>query len=353
MIMTYQMPYNDALNSILLDIKPKGILLISGNKSFVKVKPFFDLLAKKYNIKHLNDFEDYPSKSQLNKITKKLQLKNYDVLIAVGGGKILDYGKLISLKLSNTKLSLNKKNQCSKLPIIAIPTTAGSGSEATNFAVLYHKNKKFSIFCKDILPKRVILDYKLILDLNKRNSSISGMDALCQALESIWSINSNEKSLEFSEIALKLITKNLVDSVFQSNHNNKKEMQLGAFYAGKAINITKTTAPHALSYYLTIFHKIPHGEAVGIFIEPFIKYNFRFLDDKRKGIILNVFKAKTIEDVVFKIKMIKSNLRLLSNINQIDGLNFVKLFDSVNYERLKNNPGKLSSDKLLKIINNG
>lgn len=347
--MVFQMPYDIAIKRILINIQPKGILLVSGNRSFQTVKPFFDSLAEKYKITHLNEFTSYPSKKRLDEVTEKLELKNFDILIAVGGGKIIDYGKLISLKLSNHRLSLNGKNKCSELPIIAIPTTAGSGSEATNFAVLYNSNKKFSIYCKKTLPKDVILDYKLILNLDRRNSSISGMDALCQALESIWSINSNKKSLEFSEIALGLIVNNIVNSIFKPTTQNKSQMQLGAFYAGSAINITKTTAPHALSYYLTMHHGIPHGEAVGVFIEPFIRFNFDFLDKRRKEIILNVFGVTSIEGVVNKIKLIKSKLKLLSSINDVFGLENQKLFESVNFDRLKNNPGNLTLDKLLQI----
>ena len=344
--------FQSALKKILIDTKPKKILLVSGNKSFIQVSDFFNLLKKELSLTHITDLEDFPSKFKLAKITQKISSNNYDLLIAIGGGKIIDYGKLIALQLSNNSEGINLigSNNPSTIPIIAIPTTAGSGSEATSFAVLYENKVKYSIDCESLRPLASILDYKLILNLNKRQLSISAMDALCQGLESVWSINSNEKSLIYSDISLKLTVPHILEFINSDSIQVKKSFFLGSHYAGKAINISKTTAPHALSYFLTQYHKIPHGEAVGIFILPFLKFNFPLMNKKRKAIILNAFDSNSIHEIIEKLGNIKSSLSLRFNLNEVKDLNDKDLLKNVNIQRLSNNPGNLNDQKLKKIL---
>ena len=111
----------------------------------------------------------------------------------------------------------------------------------------------------------------------------SGLDALCQAIESHWSINSNNESRKYSSSAIIKLLKNLKEFVLNPSKRNSGEMAIASNLSGRAINITKTTAPHALSYPITLF-LIYHGHAVAISMPFFIQYNSNS-KDLNKGII--------------------------------------------------------------------
>ena len=174
---------------------------------------------------------------------------------------MIDMGKLINVFSSHTKKRVEiikgKKKLNKRLnTFIAIQTTAGSGSEATHFAVVYYKNKKYSLADKNLIPDLAIVDFFFTKSLNKYVTACSGFDALSQAIESYWSVNSNAKSKMFSEKAIKILKKNLVQVVNRPTRKNREAVMLASHLAGKAINITKTTAPHALSYKISEICKI-------------------------------------------------------------------------------------------------
>ena len=125
----------------------------------------------------------------------------------------------------------------------------------------------------------------------------------------------------------------------------------GSNLSGKAINISRTTAPHAMSYYLTTFHDIPHGEAV-LNIEPFIKMNFESIRDKIKVKLFEIFKVSTKKEFISSIKSLKLKLGLKSDLSMIKNLNINKYSSFINTERLKNNPVELSTNDILNLIKN-
>ena len=134
-------------------------------------------------------------------------------------------------------------------------------------------------------------------------------------------------------------------------------MQLASYYSGKAINISKTTGPHALSYYLSQNHNIPHGYAVSIFLIKFLNFNYNMMKEnkilKKKFLLLfKIFNAKNLITLNNKIQIILLNLydgkdfhNILNNVNK------KKLINSVNIQRLKNNPIKVKKSDLIEIVN--
>jgi len=174
------------------------------------------------------------------------RFKKFDEIISIGGGSTIDVGKWIA-----TKLHIYHK---------AIPTTAGTGSEVTSYAVLttngikktYNVNKPDEY---ELIPKWLeSLDYV---------GRVSGaLDALCHAIESQWSPESTPESIMYAQIAESIIWEHIEE--FCKHGFALKEMLEAANYAGRAIEITATSQVHALSYYLTEKHNIPHGIAVGM-----------------------------------------------------------------------------------------
>ena len=243
------------------------------------------------------DFEDNPN---IEDVYKGVDLYNdfkCELIIAVGGGSVIDMAKLIKYFYKKDKPFINYfeskilKNENPSL--IVLPTTAGTGSEATQFAVVYVESNKFSISDRFLLPEYVFIVPKFHLSQSSYQKAVSGIDALAQAIESYWSLNSTKESKESSIDALKLIIPNL-PSVINNNYDltTHKKMAKGAFLAGKAINIAKTTAPHAFSYYLTKRFNLPHGHAVGLFLPSFICYNAYYNCDLKNNTIdlNNLFK---------------------------------------------------------------
>jgi alcohol dehydrogenase class IV len=252
--------------------KIKNILIITGQKSFnfsgfkkleiyKKFKSIMTILYKKNKI---------PEIQELEYLIKKINIINPDLIIALGGGCVIDYAKLanglyniknLKKKIKSSTLKVNSK----KTKILAIPTTAGSGAEVTKFSVIYINKIKYSVEHNFLKPDFFSLIPKLVVNSSKIIRSSSGFDAIAQASESIFSKKANIRSLKYSSKSLRYSIKSFLEFVNNPNLHNATQMLRAANFSGKAINIARTNAPHALSYLFTIKFKIPHGIAVSIF----------------------------------------------------------------------------------------
>jgi len=260
------------------------------------------------------------------------------VILAVGGGSIIDLAKSVMLRCIEQSLPT---------PVLAVvPTTAGSGSEATSFAVVYDGKKKLSLQHPGLLPSLVLLDAGLTLTLSSRNTAISGIDAFAQAIESFWNINATEESRRYASEAITLLRDWLPVAINDPSINIREKILLAAHLAGKAINITKTTGPHALSYYLTAHHGVPHGQAVALFLPLFFIYN-----NENTGLndLLNVTGK---EEASLFVRGIIKNLGLATTLHEltIDSEEiWDELLSEVNQERFKNNPVAFDKPRLKEL----
>ena len=141
-----------------------------------------------------------------------------------------------------------------------MPTTAGTGSEATRYAVIYYNDAKQSITSKSIIPSTVLMDPNALKTLPVYQRKATMCDALCHAIESFWSVNSNEESKKYSRAAIKGVLKNM-QGYFENTEEGNAGMLRAAYDAGKAINITQTTAGHAMCYKITSLFGCAHGHA--------------------------------------------------------------------------------------------
>jgi alcohol dehydrogenase class IV len=270
----------ELLESILLEYPAKKVFLVTGSNSYVisGAQKYLDKILVGYKVNRFSDFSCNPKIEDVNKGIEAMKCAQSDTVIAVGGGSVIDMAKLINFFAAGDMqpleyLKTSKRKTRKPKPLIAIPTTAGSGSEATHFAVLYIDKKKFSVDNKFLLPDVAVIDPSLTISLPKYLTAATGMDALSQAIESYWNINSNYECKKFAKSAIELIIANLVIVVKKPTDNARLAMAKAAHFAGKAINITKTTAPHALSYPLTSYFGIPHGHAVGLTLSSIFEYN--------------------------------------------------------------------------------
>jgi alcohol dehydrogenase class IV len=152
--------------------------------------------------------------------------------------------------------------------VIAVPTTSGTGSEATHFAVIYVAGAKHSVARASLRPAAVVLDLRLHMAMPATLAAVAGLDALTQAIESLWAVGATQESTTLARQAAALITPALVESVRARTPAARRSMMQGSHLSGRAINISKTTAAHALSYAITKRFGVAHGHAVALLLGP-------------------------------------------------------------------------------------
>ena len=268
-------------------------------------------------------FEDARTGAQL------LKKNNCDFIVAIGGGSAIDTAKCI-------------KYFCgAEIPLMAVPTTSGTGSEATHFAAIYKDSEKRSISEAWLLPDYVILQPKLLESLPIYQKKCTMLDALCQSIESWWSRKSTPESIELSKNAIRLIMDNM-GGYLRNEHEGNKNMLAASNTAGRAINITTTTAPHAMSYKLTTLYGLPHGHSVALCL-PKVWRQMGGYDDIAKALYKNSYTEAIVylEDLLCELEIYPP---------QNVGAGDIKILtDSVNEERLGNHPISLSKEVISEI----
>ena len=189
-----------------------------------------------------------------------------DAIVAIGGGSTIDVAKCIKLycRMDAARNYLEQECTDSGVPLIAVPTTAGTGSESTRYAVIYYEGKKQSVTHRSIIPDFAVLEPLFLKTLPLYQKKCTMLDALCQGIESAWCVNSTDESMEFSKMAIQMILNHWHGYITSDCESDAKEIMIAANFAGRAINITQTTAPHAMSYKLTSMYGVPHGHAVAL-----------------------------------------------------------------------------------------
>lgn len=238
---------------------------------------FLDKFLMAHKIKAIDILDgclENPTLDSCEHISKLLDFEQTSKIIAIGGGSVLDTAKVVSLVDKTYSFQDVKQiivrgeslDSFKNIPIIAVPTTAGTGSEVTCWSTVWDPEnfKKYSIASQSIYPIKAFCDPLLTLSLPLETTVSTSLDALSHAFESIWNKNANNDNRSYALKAIELIlnnleplTKDLKNLRFRSN------IMLGALYAGVAMSQTKTSVAHALSYYLTLRKNIPHGYSCG------------------------------------------------------------------------------------------
>ena len=216
---------------------------------------------------------------------------------------------------------------------------------------MYYKNEKFSVDHGSIYPNKIILDKNILKTLPLYQKKVTLLDAICQAIESLWSKGSNIRSIEYAKKSLELIEDNY-KNYLNEDEKTYKDILTAANLSGHAINITRTTAPHAMSYKLTKLYNIPHGYAVALTIIPvwekLLEYSKKDKELETKLLkIANIFKVETIEESILKVRDIISYMKLEKV--EIKDKDISILLESVNEERLKNSPVIFSKEEIREI----
>jgi len=212
----------------------------------------------------------------------KFKEKNIEAIIGLGGGSAMDTAKTFSFLLANPRIKLLDFLQTSgprttkSLPVITIPTTAGTGSEVTPFATLWDKKnkKKYSLSNKNLFPERTILDPELTLTLPAEETVAGALDALAQGLEAIWNKNYNPPAGAMATAGCREVFENLPAVLEKSGSLAAREgLARAALFSGLAISTTKTALAHSISYPLTAHFGFPHGLACALTLPAILEFN--------------------------------------------------------------------------------
>lgn len=349
------------LPEILKEVGCKKLfLVIDSSYPFLNIKDTIETLQVEEKVK-FSDFTPNPLYEQVCNGIELLKSSHCDTILAVGGGSAIDVAKCIKLavlaKEGNAAIipplvSQRLPIDGSKIPFIAIPTTAGTGSESTHNAVMYYEGAKQTVTNDGVLPDYAVLEPSVLKTLPLYQKKCTMMDALCQGIESWWSVNSTEESYEYSRKTVELIMANWRKYIFENDDEAAVQIMLAANYGGRAINIAQTTAAHAMSYKITSMYKLPHGHAVAVCLPEIWDYMQGNMDkciDIRGaeyltwifGLIAKAMECDNPDEAIKKFSkmMIEMELGNPVAVNREEELDV--LTKSVNPVRLKNSPVKL------------
>ena len=327
-------------------------------------------LFQNYPTFRFHQFTPNPDLAELETAVASYRQTMPDTIIAIGGGTALDLGKLVSLFGQQSEpcreLVLHPPSSMNDpANLIAIPTTAGTGSEATHFAVIYIDTMKYSVADPRMLPSHVILDPKLTRTMPATLTADTGLDAFCQAVESMWSIQSTEASRQYAQQAITLAWKHLPPAVLDPTSQARAGMCQAAHLSGKAINISRTTAPHALSYAFTSLYAIPHGRAVALTLPLFFRAACHMTAETcldPRGVrhvasilsqITNLLGCDTPDQVPETLERFIESLGCPTSLQQIGITNDQQLeqvITRINFERVANYPVKLDQRELKELF---
>lgn len=329
----------EAINSWLKDVQkmhPKRCFVVRGHHSFEACggRAIIEQLQQvtDCDITEFEDFSVNPKYDEAKVGLDRMMLSQADLIVAIGGGSVLDMAKLIRHLAAE---------QGHMIPLHAFPTTAGTGAEATHFAVAYIEGKKQSIAAEDVLPDVAVVYPPLTYSNNAYQAACAGFDAVAQAIESFWAKGATEESRQYSVRALALLWKQLPQLIKAPTDELRDQVAEGAYYAGKAINISTTTAPHAFSYAFTSHYGYPHGHAVALTFPFFMKLN----GTKELYELLGLSSSNIVRQMEDYILSLGLSLALDSSVNVQGALQEVYL------QRLANNPVKMSSEILSELEN--
>lgn len=349
-----------ALCDIFQPMTNKSLMLVAGSSfdSFPIKKGLEDIWTKAgISVIRFRGFSPNPKYEDIVEGTRIFRENKCDGILAVGGGSAIDVAKSIKL-FATLDLQISILEQTyneNKLFFAAVPTTAGTGSESTQFAVIYKDGEKFSIDQESLLPQYVLLDGSVLTGLPLQIKKASFCDALSHAVESYWSIRATDESKEIAARAIQLLLQNR-ERYLNGDEAVYQDLLFASNLAGQAINLTRTTAAHAMCYKFTSLFDVQHGHAVMLCLPEVWQFMLEHMeqckDPRGTGYLessLNELaellgQCSTREAIRF-LKDLRCELGLLVP-DHISDEQMEYMVNSVNVERLKNFPVEIREDQL-------
>lgn len=350
----------EKLQSILDSIgSHKLFMVIDSSYPFLNIK---DSIEKTSQFKvFFSDFKPNPLYEDVCKGIDLFIKENCDSILAVGGGSSIDVAKCIKLAVLADEgrqglipplVSKRLEMDGTRIPFIAIPTTAGTGSESTHNAVMYYQGSKQTVTNDGVLPDYALLEPKVLTTLPLYQKKCTMMDAFCQGIESWWSVNATDESRDYAKTAVEMITRYWRRYIVDNDQNAARQIMIAANYGGRAINISATTAAHAMSYKITSLYKLPHGHAVAVCLPEIWQYMLEIEPDM--PVFLDISRAMGFDSprtAIAGFREMMSEMGLKNPVSEDRETELETLSKSVNPVRLKNNPIKIDEATAWNLYN--
>ena len=312
-----------------------------------------------YFVKHekvgvvFQDFEPNPSYDSVKLAVACYKNNQCDGVFAIGGGSALDLAKCVKafVTMWDDKDYLEQNIEENNVPFLAIPTTAGTGSEATKFAVIYRNGEKLSVEHDSLIPQFVFLDSSFLNTLPLYQKKVTMLDAMCHSIESFWAAGATTESREYANKALTMILTNK-EPYLAGEGDAAARMLMASNYAGKAINISKTTAAHAMSYKLTKMYDLPHGHAAALSLLQVWQCTYDIAQQENREVLIEalqklaaIWQCETIQESIAAYKGMLLALSIEMEKEAVIG-DLRVLTDSVNQARLQNHPVAFTKEQI-------
>lgn len=320
----------DSIENIKFEIESRGFkkALICTDKVLVefkvinKITKLLDEIGFEYEI--FTDLQPNPTVENIQNGIEAFKSANADCIIAIGGGSPQDTAKGIGIVINNPEFSdivslegvANTKNK--SVPLIAIPTTAGTASEVTiNYVVTDTKNNR-KIVCVDpkTIPIVAIVDPTMMMTMPKSLIAATGMDALTHAIEGYITKGADEMSDMFHAKAIELISKSL-KKAYHGDEEGMEEMALGQYIAGMGFSNAGLGAVHSMAHPLGALYGTPHGIANAIILPTVMEFNAKSTGDKYRDIakLMGVYDADKLSIDEARIAAVDAVKRLSESVD--------------------------------------
>lgn len=349
-----------------LQLQINKILLITRGGDFQLSAGYKQIRAalNEYEVHEIVFGVSNPDISELFQLLKELESVDFDLVIAVGGGSVLDMGKSIATLHKMELADVAMLRECigkgsyteAVIPWLGIPTTSGTGSEVTPWATIWDKESggKLSLNNPKNFAHIAVVDPILTRALPVGLTVSSALDAVCHATEAYWAKRTNEVSQTFALAAIRRIRESL-ELLLQNPEDLslREDIGKGSLYAGIAFSNTKTTICHSLSYPLTSQFGIPHGIAAALSLAAFMKLNE--VEIKNKQELLTAFNCENVAEVE---KWIQRMMQLGGYGHQLQNYGIeLKDFPQILHHaftkgRADNNPVVVTKDAVLTALKN-
>ena len=352
------------------------LLSDKGLESVGSVKTLLDILSSS-GLKVSGVFTDIPLDSSIlkvNEIASLYRKENADGIIALGGGSVIDTAKGLRMLISQGGKDILKYAGAEVLPrgmsvpFVAIPTTSGTGSEATGVAVIKDEEKevKLEFISSFLLPDIAVLDVRMLESMPKRITAITGLDALTHAIEAFSSLQKNPVSQSYAIAAMKMIVENLPTAIREpKNKKARLAMANAAYIAGASFSNSMVGIVHAIGHSVGAVSHVPHGEAMSILLISSMRYNIDYAREDYSEMLLYINgeeyartreenrAEKLIEVLSTFVNEIRSLAPVRKNLSEAGVVkeDFQKIADrAINDGALIVNPRSADRDDILRIL---
>jgi alcohol dehydrogenase len=361
-----------ALPGVLRGLGVRRLLLITGSASFEAsgAKAVLGPRLAGFTTERFSVSSPNPRLEDVGPAIGLFRDGGFDAVVGAGGGTAMDVAKLTATLGSQSEPAMEfivhgRPLEPRRASLILLPTTAGTGSEVTRFAVVYIAGRKHSLDDPQVSADYAIVDPALTWSMPPALTASTGLDALSQAVEACWSVRSTDAARAYASAAVRLVLEHLEAACLAPTSPAREMLSLAALLSGRAIDIARTTGPHAMAYPLSMTFGVPHGHACALTLPEFLLLNSEIteasLTDGRgvafvRDRIGDVLRALDVGDAgagADRIRLLAQRCGLATRLSEL-GVAAADaervLLGGFNAQRAANNPRRITPDVIRSIV---